>query len=69
MKPYKLTYLLDDNQEKRLSAIAGRYREINGWGENDILQFAVTAFTQSDMERKLDFLENKIGQLEKEKTE
>lgn len=63
MKFYNVTYILKDEQEERLSAIARRYHKINGWNETDVLQFAVTAFTQSDIDTKLAFLESKIKQL------
>ena len=40
MKFYDITYMLDDEQEKKLSALAEYYKRINGWNEKDVLQFA-----------------------------
>lgn len=67
MKLYNVMYILEDEQEKRLSAVAERYGKINGWKEIDALQFAVLAFIRRDVERKLEFLEDKIEQMEREK--
>ena len=52
---YKLTYIVEDEQKERLSALAKQYGKINGWNEKDLLQFAVSAFGRSDVELKLEF--------------
>ena len=66
MKFYELTYMLEDEQEERLSALTERYRRINDWNEKDLLQFAAAAFNRFDVDVKLQFLENRINQLEKD---
>lgn len=66
MKFYEITYMIEDEQHKRLSALAEHYNEIKGWDEKELLQYAVTATVKSDIETKLQFLENQIVQLEKE---
>ena len=66
MRFYDITYMLDDEQEKKLSALAEYYKRINGWNEKDVLQFAVTALNSTDADIKLQFLENQAKQLEKE---
>lgn len=63
-KFYELTYIIEDNQRKRLSELAERFRRINGWNEKEMLQFAVTATQQVDIDMKLQFLEGIIGDLE-----
>lgn len=66
MKFYELTYILEDEQEEKLLVLTERYRRINGWNEKDLLQFAVTALNRLDMDKKLQFLENRINQLEED---
>ncbi len=66
MKFYEITYIIDDRQQEKLSALAERYQKINGWNEQEILQFAVAATSQSDIETKLQFLENEAARLEME---
>ncbi len=66
MKFYEITYIIDDRQQEKLSALAERYQKINGWNEQEILQFAVAATSQSDIETKLQFLENEVARLEME---
>ncbi|MCM1410868.1 MAG: hypothetical protein NC305_10025 [Lachnospiraceae bacterium] len=63
---YKITHIVEDEQQERLSRLAERYAAINGWDEEEILQFAVAADSKNDMEAKLWFLECHIDQLEKE---
>lgn len=60
MKFYEITYIIDDEQQEKLSALAERYEKINGWNEKEILQFAVTATSKEDMETKLRFMESNI---------
>lgn len=66
MNFYKITHIVEEEQQARLSRLAERYAVINGWNEEEILQFAVAADYQNDMEEKLRFLEGYIDQLEKE---
>ena len=62
MKFFELTFIVEDSQEERLAALAKRFGKVNGWGEKDILQFAVH---KAEIEAKLDFLENVIEGMEK----
>ena len=66
MKFYEITYIIEDEQQEKLLALAERYEKVNGWNEKDILQFAVTATFKDDIETKLQFLENVIVKLEKD---
>ena len=65
MKFFELTFIVEDSQEERLAALAKRFGKVNGWGEKDILQFAVAAVHKAEIEAKLDFLENVIEGMEK----
>lgn len=31
MKFYEITYIIEDEQQERLSALAERYEKVNGW--------------------------------------
>ena len=64
-KYYELTYIIEDYQQKRLSELAERFRKINGWNEKEMLQFAVTATNQIDLDIKFEILENLLADLEK----
>lgn len=66
MKFYEMTYIVEEEQQERLSALAERYEKVNGWNEQEILQFAVTATSKDDIESKLQFLGNEIIKAEKE---
>lgn len=66
MNFYEITYIVEDGQQERLSALAERYEKVNGWNEKEILQFAVTATSKDDIETKLQFLEKEIVKLEKD---
>ncbi len=66
MKFYEITYIVDDEQQEKLSILAERYEKINGWNEKEMLQFAVAATSKGDIETKLRFLENEIIKLEKD---
>ena len=65
MRFFELTFIVEDSQEERLAALAKRFGKVNGWGEKDILQFAVAAVHKAEIEAKLDFLENVIEGMEK----
>lgn len=69
MKFYELTYIVEGEAQKRLSALAARYEKINGWKEKEILQFAVAASYKTDIEPKLQFLEEHIAHLERHRKE
>ena len=64
MKFYEVTIILDGKQQERLENLAKRFKEINGWGEWDIMQFVVNGFTSS-REDMLAFMEKKAEQLER----
>lgn len=66
MKFYEITYTIEDDMDKRLSALAERYKKVNDWDTRDMLQFAVAATSGTDIMAKLQFLEEQIAQLEKE---
>ena len=48
MKCFELTFIVEDSQQERLAALAERFGRVNGWGEKDILQFAVAAVHQAE---------------------
>ena len=54
----------DLEQQKRLSDLARRCREINGWGVKELLQHAATANYKADIDLKLDFLEDEVERFE-----
>ena len=64
-KFYNLMYVIEARQQKRLSELAGRFHKVNGWNEKDMLQFAITATSQEDLDMKFQFLEGIIADLEK----
>ena len=66
MSSYKLDYTLGIDQQKTLSALARRCREINGWGEQELLQYAATANSKAEIEMKLQFLQKAVTLLEDE---
>ena len=66
MKFYEIMYIIEDEQQERLLALAERYEKVNGWNEKEILQFAVAATYKYDMESKLKFLEGEIVKIEKD---
>jgi len=69
MKFYEITYIIDNEQQEKLSTLAERYQKINGWNEKEILQFAVAATSKNDIETKLRFLENEVAKLEIQRQE
>ena len=66
MKTYKLEYTLGIGQQKILASLARRCRLINGWDEQELLQYAANANARADMEIKLQFLEDAVTHLENE---
>ena len=63
-KYYELIYIIEEHQQKRLSELTERFRKINGWNEKEMLQFAVTATNQVDLDMKFKFLESLLTDLE-----
>ena len=66
MNSYKLDYTLGIDQQKTLSELVRRCREINSWGEQELLQYAATANSKAEIEMKLQFLQEQIPLLEDE---
>jgi|GEM_PF-140768 len=64
MDSYNLSYTLDPEQNKTLSGLARRCRGINGWGPQELLQYAATANSQAEIDLKLDFLQDEVMHLE-----
>ena len=64
MDSYNLSYTPGFEQQKRLSDLARRCRDINGWGVQELLQHAATANCRAEIELKLDFLEDEVSLLE-----
>lgn len=63
MKHFLLEHIIDNKElEKRLEQLAMRYQPINGWGEKELLQFAVNAIPST--EAYLDFLEQRADEME-----
>lgn len=58
--------MVADEVNEKLSSLAKRYKKVNGWGEKEILQFALNSDSKADIEVKLQNLERHIMQLEKE---
>ena len=61
-----LTYTLEGGAQERFISLAECYKRLNGWSKKDILQFAINATSETDIEIKLQFLEKHISQLERE---
>lgn len=64
MDSYNLSYTLDPEQGKILSGLTRRCRNINGWGPQELLQYAATANSQAEIDLKLDFLQDAVTHLE-----
>lgn len=64
-KFYELTYIIEDYQLRRISELSEGFRKRNGWSEKEMLQFAVTATNEVDLDIKLQFLEGILADLEK----
>ena len=64
MNTYNLSYTLGFEQEKKLSNLVMRCREINGWGEQELLQHAATANSKAEIDLKLDFLADEVIRFE-----
>lgn len=58
MQEYKIDIVLTDEQEKRLEKLERKFKKINGWNKEQILQFAFSAL-QKNTEVALLFLELK----------
>lgn len=67
MDTYNLSYTIGFEQQKRLSDLARRCRDINGWGIQELLQHAATANSKAEFKLKLEFLETEVVRLETKK--
>ncbi len=66
MKHFDVRLIVDNTEwESRLEELARRCESLNGWTEQDLIQFAVNAMTMYHV--WLPFLEDKIIELEHEK--
>lgn len=63
MRFCEVTVILDDKQEERLEKLAERFKKINGWQEDEIMQFVVNGMS-GNVEMMLAFMELKAAQLE-----
>ena len=63
MRFCEVTVILDDKQEERLEKLAERFKKINGWEEDDIMQFVVNGMS-GNVEMMLAYMELKAAQLE-----
>ena len=63
MKFFEVTIILDDKQEERLEKLAERFKKINGWQEDEIMQFVINGMS-GNVEMMLAFMELKAAQLE-----
>ena len=66
MSSYELTYTLGIDHQKTLSELVRRCREVNGWSEQELLQYAATANSKAEIEMKLQFLQEAVPLLEDE---
>ena len=64
MDSYRLSFTLDPEQAKTLSGLSRRCRDINGWGPQELLQYAATANSSAEIDLKLDFLQDAVTHLE-----
>lgn len=46
MNHYEVTIIMNSKQQQRIEALEKRFKKINGWNDQAIMQFAVTAFPQ-----------------------
>ncbi|MDE5804130.1 MAG: hypothetical protein K2I22_14595 [Lachnospiraceae bacterium] len=60
MDSYNLSYTPGFEQQKRLSDLARRCREISGWGVQELLQHAATANYKADIDLKQEFMDKII---------
>lgn len=65
MRIYEVPIIIEGEREERIARLAERYRKINGWKEQDILEFAVNAYS-SYLDVMLKLMEANADQFEKE---
>lgn len=63
MRFCEVTVILDDKQEERLEKLAERFKKINGWQEDEIMQFVINGMS-GNVEMMLAYMELKAAQLE-----
>lgn len=65
MQSYEITHIIDNEEwEHKLSELADRCKKLNGWSEQDLLQFAVTTMPMYRV--WLIHLEDKVIEMEQE---
>ena len=65
MQSYEIIHIIDNDEwERKLTELAERCQNINGWSEKDLLQFAVTTMPMYRV--WLIYLEDKIREMEQE---
>ena len=62
MQFYNVTIIFDGKQEDRLHQLAAQYNKINGWKEEDLIQFAVNALPENK-NFLLEFLDANLNSL------
>ncbi|MDE6911468.1 MAG: hypothetical protein K2P44_13535 [Lachnospiraceae bacterium] len=67
MKLYNISYKITNEKNKMLSQLAARFKEMNGWDEQEMLQFAFDQFYEKDIEKRIEYLEGYLDKLEYEK--
>ena len=66
MKHYEITHIIDNSEwENKLEELAKRCQNLNGWTEQDLLQFAVQTMPMYHV--WLMYLEDKIIEMENER--
>lgn len=64
MKLYNISYKITNEKNKMLSQLAARFKEMNGWDEQEMLQFAFDQFYEKDIEKRIEYLEGYLDKLE-----
>lgn len=63
MKNFELTHIINNNEyEAKLTDLAQRCKDLNGWSEKDLLQYAVNAMPMEKI--WLAFLEDMVVDME-----
>lgn len=68
MRIYEVPIIIEGEREERIARLTERYRKINGWKEQDILEFAANAYS-SYLDVMLQLMEANADQFEKEQEE
>lgn len=64
MKHYSVEIIIDDEkQEQRIEELARRFKKINGWSEQQVIQFMLTGFPKI-YDTLLSLMEFKVDELD-----